>query len=85
MARLADPKELEPKVVERPVDMRPLIEGMIRAVQSIELPAPQVQVSAPAGMQPNVEVTIPEPIRKWVFEVQRDKDGLIKTITARAE
>ena len=85
MARIADPKELAQRAAERPADLRPLVEGMIRAVQSIEFPTPQVQVSAPAGAPPKFEVVMPEPIRQWVFSVQRDKDGLIKTITARAE
>jgi len=87
MARILSDQEVAER--QRPAaqqtDLRPLIEGMIRAVQSIEFPAPQVQVSAPAGAQPTVEVRMPEPIRQWVFSVQRDKDGYIKTITARAE
>lgn len=86
MARILSKEEVETRRQSVPqADLRPLVEGMIRAVQSIEFPAPQIQVSAPAGVQPAVEVRMPEPIRQWVFSVQRDKDGFIKTITARAE
>lgn len=75
--------------VERPApaptyDPADLARVMADAVRQIELPTPQITVQAPK-IEP--KITLPagaDPITKWVFSVQRDKDGLIQTITAEA-
>jgi hypothetical protein len=90
MARILTKEEVAarrpaPTPVAPVQDMRPLIEGMIRAVQNITIPAPQVHLPAQMPVQSTEAVTMPEPIRKWVFSVQRDKEGYIRTITASAE
>lgn len=47
---------------------------------TVNVPAPVVKVTE----RPIPELKLPEPITSWKFEISRDRNGFIQSVTARA-
>lgn len=55
----------------------------------VNIPAPVVNIPAPIVNVPKAStvapiVNIPEPLKEWIFDVKRDRNGFISEIVARA-
>lgn len=75
------PERPAPTTTLPAIDSRALAEAIASAISKINIPTPQVQVTA----QPSEVIMQAEAPRQWKFSIKRDKEGYISEITATAK